>query len=126
MTSGFVEARVDPVSEFWLVFFSDSDQLKGHSECKCYLLHAEVKALQATLGISYKDVAHWLFLAEVERVKKPDSAAKSFAAIQRSLESLVLSDIHPPIQSIDKEELDGYMWRDGKWLKLSEHSEGQM
>ena len=58
MTSGFVEARVDPVSEFRLVFSSDSDQLKGHSECEHHLLHAEVKALQATLGISYKDAAH--------------------------------------------------------------------
>ncbi len=76
MTSGFVEARVDPVSEFWLVFFSDSDQLKGHSECKHHLLHTEVKALQATLGISYKDAAHRLFLAEVERVKKANLAAK--------------------------------------------------
>ncbi len=125
MTSGFVEARVDPVSEFWLVFFSDSDQLKGHSERERHLLHAEVKVLQATLCISYKDVAHWLFLAEVEWVKKADSAAKLFAAIWRSLELLVLSDIHPPIQSIDKGELDGYVWRDGKWVKLSEHSEGQ-
>ena len=31
---------------------------------------------------------------------------------------MVLSDIHPPIQAIDKGELDGYGWRDGKWVKL--------
>ena len=70
-------------------------------------------------------MAHRLFLAEVERVKKADTAAKSFAAVRHSLESLVTSDILPPIQSIDKGELDEYVWRDGKWLKLSKDSEGR-
>jgi len=86
-----------------------------------------VSALQDTLGISYKDTAHRLFLAEVEQVKKADSAAKSFTAVWHSLESLVTSDILPPIQSIDniKGELDEYVWKDGKWLKLSKDSEGQ-
>ena len=84
-----------------------------------------MKTLQETLGISYKDAAHRLFLAEVEQVKKADSAEKSFAAIRRSLESLVTSDILPPIQAIDKGEMDEYVWMDGKWLKWSEDSEGQ-
>ena len=106
-------------------FFSGSDQLKGHSERERHLLHAEVKALQETLGISYKDAAHRLFLAEVERVKKADSAARSFTAIRHSLESLVTSDIIPPIQAIDKGEMDDYFLRDGKWMKRSEQSEGQ-
>jgi len=104
---------------------SDSDQLKGHSEREHHLLHAEVKTLQETLGISYKDAAHRLFLAEVERVKKANSAEKSFAAIRRSLESLVTSNILPPIQAIDKGEMDEYVWMDGKWLKQSEDLEGQ-
>ena len=55
----------------------------------------------------------------MERVKKADSAAKSFTAVRHSLESLVTSDILPLIQSIDKGELDEYVWKDGKWLKLS-------
>ena len=122
MADGFVEARVDPVSStFGLVcFFSDSKQLKGHSERELHLLHAEVKALQETFGISYKDAAHRLFMAEVERVKKADSAAKSFAAIRNSLVSLVVADIEPPIKAIDEGELDDYVWRDGKWVKRSE------
>jgi hypothetical protein len=99
--------------------------LKGHSERERHLLHAEIKALQDTLGISYKDAAHRLFLAEVERVKKADSAEKSFAAIRHSLQSLVTSDILPPIQAIDKGELDEYVWRDGKWLNLPKQSEVQ-
>jgi len=79
-----------------------------------------VKALQNTLGISYKDAAHRLFMAEVERVKKAESAAKSFAAIRRSLDSVVTSDILPPIQAIDLGKLDEYMWKNGKWSKESE------
>jgi len=76
-----------------------------------------VKALQKTLGISYKDAAHRLFLAEVERVKKAESATKSFAAIRHSLQSMVTSDIIPPINAIDKGELDEYQWKNGKWVK---------
>jgi len=58
-------------------------------------------------------------MAEVERVKKADSAQKSFAAIRHSLESLVTSDILPPIQAIDKGELNEYIWKDGKWTERS-------
>jgi hypothetical protein len=82
-----------------------------------------VKALQETLGISYKDAAHRLFLVEVERVKKADSSQKSFAAIQHSLHSLVTSDILPPILAIDQGKLDDYVWEDGKWSKESESRE---
>lgn len=96
---------------------------KGHSERERHLLHAEVKALQVSLGLSYKDAAHRLFLAEVERVKKADSAEKSFAAIRRSLQSLVTSDILPPIQAIDKGEMDDYFWKDGKWVQRTSEPE---
>lgn len=96
---------------------------QGHSERELHLLHAEVKALQDSLGISFKDAAHRLFMAEVERVKRADSAEKSFAAIRRSLQCLVKSDILPPIDAIDKGKLDGYTWKDGKWVEQSEMSE---
>jgi hypothetical protein len=69
------------------------------------------------LGISYKDAAHRLFSAEVERVKKADSAEKSFAAIRRSLQSLVTSDILPPIEAIDNGKLDEYTWKNGEWVR---------
>jgi hypothetical protein len=84
------------------------------------MLHAEVKALQDTLGISYKDVAHRLFLAEVEQVKKADLAAKSFAAIWNSLQFVVSNDILPAIEGIDQGVLDEYIWKNGKWVKDSE------
>jgi hypothetical protein len=79
-----------------------------------------VKALQDTLGISYKDATHRLFLTEVEHVKKSDLAAKLFSAIRTSLESLVTADIITPIQAIDIGKLDEYIWGDGKWLKQSD------
>ena len=59
-------------------------------------------------------------MAEVERIKKADSAQKSFAAIRRSLQNLVTSDIIPLIEAIDKGKLDGYVWKDGKWVQQSE------
>ena len=61
-------------------------------------------------------------MAEVERVKKADSAEKSFASIRRSLNSLVTSDILPAIDAIDKNKLDDYMWKDGQWVKRLEQS----
>ena len=63
-------------------------------------------------------------MAEVKQVKKADSAKQSFAAIQQSLQSLVVCDILPPIDAIDKGELDNYTWKDGKWDERSEQSKG--
>jgi hypothetical protein len=107
------------------VSFSDSDRLKGHSEREKHLAHAEVKALQETLGISYKDAAHRLFMAEVERIKKADSSAKSFNDIRWSLDHLVSESIITPIKGIDEGELDDYVFRDGKWVMRGEDSEGR-
>jgi hypothetical protein len=124
MAGGIVEARVDPVSLFLqLIITSNSHSLKGHSERERKLLHAEVKALQTTLGISYMDAAHRLFLAEVERVKKAESARKSFVAIRQRLQSIVTSEIIAAIDAIDKGDLDEYQWKNGKWVKESKRSE---
>jgi hypothetical protein len=83
------------------------------------LLHAEVKALQKTLGISYKDAAHRLFLTEVERVKQTDSSSKAFAAIRERIDDLVNEEICPPVSFIDKGEFDKYVLRNGKWERKS-------
>ena len=79
--------------------------------------HAEVLALQKQLGISYKDAAHRLYMAEVERVKKSESAARGFAGVWERLENLISSDIIPPIHALDKGEFDDYIWEDGEWKK---------
>jgi hypothetical protein len=56
-------------------------------------------------------------MAEVERVKKADSAARAFQAIRQRLDSLVREDIIPPINSIDKGEWDGQVCKDGHWME---------
>ena len=92
-------------------------QIKGLTQRELHLLHADIKALQATFGISYKDAAHRLFLTEVERLKKADSATKAFAAVRGRIDDLVMEDIFPPISAIDKGELDDYILNDGKWKR---------
>ena len=95
---------------------------KGPSQRELHFLHAKVKALQDTLGISYKDAAHRLFSAEVEWVQKANSASKAFAAIRTRIDNLVSQEICPPISAIDKGELDNYVLRNGRWELKSEGS----
>ena len=57
-------------------------------------LHAEVKALQARFGISYKDATHRLYMAELERVKAHDTAYKGFLALKTRTDSAVTKYRH--------------------------------
>lgn len=84
------------------------------------MIHAEIKALQNTLGLSYKDAAHRLFMTEVERLKKSDASAKLFASIRAQMDNLVKEDICPPISAIDRGEFDEYVLEDGRWHKKME------
>ena len=43
------------------------------------LLHADVMSLTQQLGLSYKDAAHRLYSAEIERLKMADSATNQAA-----------------------------------------------
>ena len=98
---------------------SDSHVFKGLSQRELHILHAEVKALQATLGISYKDAAHRLFMAETERVMKADSAAKGFSVLRKQIRDTINEEIFPAISAIDKGEFDDYILMDGEWKKKS-------
>ena len=40
--------------------------------------------LQERLGISYKDAAHWLYMAKLERVKKDQSMYMAFEKLKIS------------------------------------------
>ncbi|KAF8955607.1 hypothetical protein BDZ97DRAFT_1764653 [Flammula alnicola] len=61
--------------------------------------HAEVKALQEQLSLSYKDASHWLYMAEWERLKADEEVKKFFTSLaNRTKNSLAnfqtrLSDI---------------------------------
>lgn len=117
MGEALVEQRVDPVRLNVVLPDARLTSFQGLSQRELHMLHAEVKALQATLGITYKDAAHRLFMAETERVKKADSAAKGFSAVRKKIEDTINEDILPAMTAIDKGKLDDYILSDGKWMK---------
>ena len=84
-------------------------------------IQTDILALQNQLGISYKDAAHRLYMAELERLKKADLAARLAAALEERLERIVSEDIAPAILAIDEGRFDSYGARDGQ----GEESNGQ-
>jgi hypothetical protein len=58
--------------------------MQGSSDRERLLAHAEVLALQAKLGISYKDAAHRLYMAELERLKVDQKMYRAFNTLQAS------------------------------------------
>jgi hypothetical protein len=81
------------------------------------MIHAEIKALAQRLGLSYKDAAHRLYMAEVERVKLADSAAKSFTILKQKIDEMVSHELCPVIDAIDRWDLDDFTVKDGYWSK---------
>jgi hypothetical protein len=69
-------------------------------------LHAEVKALQARLGISYKDAAHRLYMAEIAKLNSEKDAEASMMKIKENIDNTVINDLYPPLMKIDSGELD--------------------
>jgi hypothetical protein len=88
------EAGVEPVSFTFVGRVGRNlTSFKAHSERENFLLHEEVKALMKRFGISYKDAAHRLFMAEVERAKKADSAASMFGTVRTRIDDVFSHDI---------------------------------
>ena len=48
--------------------------------------HAEVKALQNQLGMSYKDASHRLYMTEVEKLSQQDITLKTYATLKKRME----------------------------------------
>jgi hypothetical protein len=65
------------------------------------LAHAEILALRERLGISYKDAAHRLYMAEVERLKADEKLHKAFANVQISTQQ-ALERAYNSIREIEK------------------------
>ena len=89
---------------------------KRLSDREYLLLHAEIKALQRSLGISYKDAAHRLYMAEIAKLNKSASAQEYMMRIQNFIDRLMVKDIDPVVRAIDnliREDL--IMWNNGKW-----------
>jgi hypothetical protein len=79
-------------------------------------VQAEILDLRERLGISYKDAAHRLYMAELERVKKADSAARGAAALERQLEHMISEDMAAAISAIDEGRFDSV--RDGEGSRI--------
>jgi hypothetical protein len=58
-------------------------------------LHAEVKALQQRLGISYKDASHRLYMTEIEKLKANEKIHKITATVKgKTQKALQLFEKH--------------------------------
>jgi hypothetical protein len=58
--------------------------IQGSSDRERLSAHSEVIVLQQRLGISYKDAAHRLYMAELEGVKKENKMHKAFQTLERA------------------------------------------
>ncbi|KAF8811546.1 hypothetical protein BYT27DRAFT_7089203 [Phlegmacium glaucopus] len=70
-------------------------------------LHAEVRALQTQLGLSYKDAAHRLYMAEVQKMETETQAKLAFTKIRDGIDKTIVNDIYPPMTKIDDGDFDG-------------------
>lgn len=59
--------------------------LKGSSDRERLEAHSEILALQQRLGLSYKDAAHRLYMAELEKVKRDKMMYKAFSNLEKSI-----------------------------------------
>jgi hypothetical protein len=52
-------------------------------------LHAEIIALQKTLGISYKDASHRLYMIAWENLKADERTSKAFSCLSTRTENII-------------------------------------
>ena len=69
--------------------------MQFQSDCEALNLHAEVIAMQLWLGLSYKDVAHCLYLAELEKMRGSKQAENSMISIHQQIDRIITHDINP-------------------------------
>jgi hypothetical protein len=87
------------------------------------MVQAEIHALRHRFGLSYKDAAHRLYMADIERLKKADVAAKSFAAFRNDIDDVITNDILAPLRAIDNGAFDSFIFKDGKWVEETEEEQ---
>jgi hypothetical protein len=67
-------------------------------------VHADVLALQARWGLSYKDAAHRLYMAEIEKLRSQRKATYSCREIRKRIDKIVTHEIAPVLAKIDGAE----------------------
>ena len=93
---------------------------KGLTRREWKAIQAEIVELRDRLGISYKDAAHRLYMAELEKLKSADASARFAAALEERLQRIVSQDIAPAISAIDEGRFDSYGLRGGQWQRNRE------
>ena len=84
---GKITAPSIPVSEFTRQLACITHCFKGSSDREHLSAHSKVLALQQWLSISYKDAAHQLYIAKLERMKSDKKMFKAFSNLQASTEN---------------------------------------
>lgn len=64
-----------------------------------------MKALQAAFGISYRDAAHRLYMASVERMEIETQTKNEFADLKGIIDD-IQKEIYPRIDMIDRESTE--------------------
>jgi hypothetical protein len=85
--------------------------LKDMTDRELMGLHAEIMSLRDTLGISYKDASHRLYMTEWEKLKTDERTHKAFSVLsERTRDALTNFQFRlkqlasPPEKSITAEE----------------------
>ena len=77
--------------------------MQFQSDCEALNLHAKVIAMQSWWGLSYKDAAHHLYLAELEKMRESKQAENSMISVCQQIDRIITHDINPIINYIDCE-----------------------
>ena len=99
-----VRASPDPVSDFpnskhaYLGFF------KGLSKREWLALHAEIKAMQDQYGLSYKDSAHRVYLAEQARLQALTNTHNAVLMIRERGDKILDHEIVPVMVNLEERE----------------------
>jgi hypothetical protein len=65
-------------------------------------LHAEVKALQGQFGISYKDAAHRLYHAEVQKLSALTDCEAALSEIHKGVDYIISDTVEAEPREISK------------------------
>jgi len=79
-------------------------QVQGLSEREWLALHAEVKAIQQEFGLSYKDGAHRLYLAEISRLKALERAHRALSYVRQRIDKVIDQELIPPMLKLTEDD----------------------
>ena len=77
---------------------------KGLSKREWLALHAEIKAMQDQYGLSYKDSAHRVYLAEQARLQALANAHNAVLKIQERVDKILDHEIVPVMVNLEERE----------------------